>query len=143
MLTVKTSELNLVTTTNDALGHRVNVQFPINKHAGASESGVVYFEIAPGDKLATHTDSQEEVLYIVAGECEAHCGDEVCTLQAGDLAVIPAMIPHGVTKVIGDETLKVVGFFAGSTIVSTFDEPLEPVGQRILEQAPVPAPVPA
>jgi len=30
-------------------------------------------------------------------------------------------------------------FFAGSTIVSTFDEPLQPLGERILEQAPVPA----
>ena len=139
MLTVKTTKLDLIQTTNESLGHRVSVQFPINKHAGAAESGVVYFEIAPGDKLATHTDSQEEILYIVAGECEAHAGDEVCRLQAGDLAVIPAMVPHGVTKVIGDETLKVVGFFAGSTIVSTFDEPLEPVGERILEQAPVPA----
>jgi quercetin dioxygenase-like cupin family protein len=140
VLTVNINQLDLITTTNDALGHRVNVQFPINKHAGAAESGVVYFEIAPGDRLATHTDSQEEILYIVAGECEAHCGDEVCTLQAGDLAVIPAMVPHGVTKVIGDETLKVVGFFAGSTIVSTFEEPLEPVGERILEQMPVPVP---
>jgi len=139
MLTVKTTELDLIQTTNEALGHRVNVQFPINKHAGAAESGVVYFEIAPGDKLATHTDSQEEVLYIVAGECEAHAGDEVRRLQAGDLAVVPAMVPHGISKVIGDETLKVVGFFAGSTIVSTFDEPLDPVGERILEQAPVPA----
>jgi quercetin dioxygenase-like cupin family protein len=138
MLTVKTTELDLIQTTNEALGHRVNVQFPINKHAGAAESGVVYFEIAPGDKLATHTDSQEEVLYIVAGECEAHAGDEVRRLQAGDLAVVPAMVPHGISKVIGDETLKVVGFFAGSTIVSTFDEPLAPVGERILEQAPVP-----
>ena len=138
MLTVKTTELDLIQTTNEALGHRVNVQFPINKHAGAAESGVVYFEIAPGDKLATHTDSQEEILYIVAGECEAHAGDEVSHLQAGDLAVVPAMVPHGISKVIGDETLKVVGFFAGSTIVSTFDEPLAPVGERILEQAPVP-----
>ena len=138
MLTVKTTELDLIQTTNEALGHRVNVQFPINKHAGAAESGVVYFEIAPGDKLATHTDSQEEVLYIVAGECEAHAGDEVRRLQAGDLAVVPAMVPHGISKVIGDETLKVVGFFAGSTIVSTLDEPLAPVGERILEQAPVP-----
>ena len=138
MLTVKTTELDLIQTTNEALGHRVNVQFPINNHAGAAESGVVYFEIAPGDKLATHTDSQEEVLYIVAGECEAHAGDEVRRLQAGDLAVVPAMVPHGISKVIGDETLKVVGFFAGSTIVSTFDEPLAPVGERIREQAPVP-----
>ena len=142
MLTVKTTELDLIPTTNESLGHRVNVAFPINKYAGAAERGVVYFEIAPGDRLATHTDSQEEILYIVSGECEAHAGDEVCRLEAGDLAVIPAMVPHGVTKVIGDEPLKVVGFFAGSTIVSTFEEPLQPVGLRVLEQG-APAPVPA
>lgn len=142
MLTVKTPELDLLETTIDSLGHRVHVAFPVNKYAGAAESGVVYFEIAPGDRLATHTDSQEEILYIVAGECEAHVGDEVGRLQAGDLAVIPAMVPHGVTRVTGDETLKVVGFFAGSTIVSTFDEPLAPVGLSVLEQG-APAPVPA
>ena len=142
MLTVKTTELDLLETTNDTLGHRVRVAFPINKYAGAAESGVVYFEIASGDRLATHTDSQEEILYIVSGACEAHAGDEVCRLEAGDLAVIPAMVPHGVVRVIGDEPLKVVGFFAGSTIVSTFDEPLAPVGLRILEQG-APAPVPA
>ena len=106
----------------------MDVAFPINKYTGAADSAVVYFEIAPGDWLATHTDSQEEILYIVAGECEAHAGDEVCRLAAGDLAVIPAMVPHGVAKVLGDETLKVVGFFAGSTIISTFDEPLRADG---------------
>jgi quercetin dioxygenase-like cupin family protein len=139
MLTVKTTELDLIQTSNDSLGHRVNVAFPINKYAGAADSGVVYFEIAPGDKLATHTDSEEEILYIVAGKGEAHAGDEAGVLSAGDLAVIPAMVPHGIANV-GDETLKVVGFFAGATIVSTFDEPLQPIGLRQMEQG-APAPV--
>jgi len=142
MLTVKTTELDLIATSNESLGHRVDVAFPINKYTGAADSAVVYFEIAPGDGLATHTDSQEEILYIVSGECEAHAGDEVCRLAAGDLAVIPAMVPHGVTKVLGSEPLKVVGFFAGSTVISTFDEPLEPVGLRVMEQG-APAPVTA
>ena len=133
MLTVKTTQLDLITTTNEALGHRVNVQFPINKHAGAAESGVVYFEIAPGDRLATHTDSQEEILYIVAGEGEAQCGDERGRVSAGDLAVIPSMVPHGIANT-GDETLKVVGFFCDSHIVSTFGEPLQPMGQSALTQ---------
>ena len=35
-----------------------------------------------------------------------------------------------------------MGFFAGSTVISTFDEPLEPVGLRVMEQG-APAPVTA
>ena len=38
------------------------------------------------------------------------------------------MVPHGIANV-GDETLKVVGFFCESQIESTFVEPLEPMGQ--------------
>jgi hypothetical protein len=34
----------------------------------------------------------------------------------------------------GDETLKAVGFFCDSHIVSTFDEPLQPMGQSSLTQ---------
>jgi quercetin dioxygenase-like cupin family protein len=75
----------------------------------------------------------------VAGNGEAHAGDETGVLSAGDLAVIPAMVPHGIANT-GDETLKVVGFFAGATIVSTFDEPLQPIGLRQMEQG-APAPV--
>ncbi len=60
-------------------------------------------------------------------------------VAAGDLAVIPAMVPHGV-KNVGDEPLKVVGFFSEATIVSSFDEPIQPVGLSVLEQgAPAPA----
>ena len=139
MLTAKTTELDLLETTIDSLGHRVRVAFPINKYAGAADSGVVYFEIEPGDLLATHTDSAEEILYVVAGEGEAHAGDETIRVAAGDLAVIPAMVPHGV-KNVGDEPLKVVGFFSEATIVSSFDEPIQPVGLSVLEQgAPAPA----
>ena len=60
-------------------------------------------------------------------------------MRAGDLAVIPSMVPHGIANT-GDETLKVVGFFCDSHIVSTFDEPLQPMGQSSLTQgAPVAA----
>ena len=115
----------------------VRVNFPINKAAGSDDSAVVYFEIAPGDRLASHTDSEEEVLYIVAGEAEATVGDETGRVHAGDLAVIPAMIPHGLVNT-GDETVKVVGFFSGAVITSTFEEPVQPVGQAQLVQEPIP-----
>jgi hypothetical protein len=49
------------------------------------------------------------------------------------------MVPHGLVNV-GDEPVKVVGFFCESEIVSTFDEPIQPIGQAALTQgAPVPA----
>ena len=133
MLTASTPKLELTTTSVDGdPEHRVHVDFPINVHTGSADSAVVYFEIDPGDKLATHTDSAEEVLYVIQGEAEAHAGDETGRLTAGDLAVIPAMVPHGVRNV-GDTRLKVVGFFSEARIVSRFGAALQPVGARVLE----------
>jgi mannose-6-phosphate isomerase-like protein (cupin superfamily) len=143
MQTVTTGALELIPVSFGAPGARVNVSFPLNRWAGTADSGVVYFEIAPGDHLATHTDSAEEILYIVTGTGEATCGDERGVVTAGDLAVIPAMVPHSVRN-IGDETLRVVGFFSESRIVSTFAEPVQPIGLATLEMgAPDGAPVPA
>ena len=143
MLTVHTPDLDLMNATQPEGRMSVHVNFPINTHTGAADSAVVYFEIDPGEKLATHTDSAEEVLYIVQGEAEAHAGDETGRLTAGDLAVIPAMVPHGVRNV-GDTRLKVVGFFTESKIISTFEEPLHPAGAAQLEMgAPPPAVVAA
>jgi quercetin dioxygenase-like cupin family protein len=114
------------------------VNFPINKTAGSADSAVVYFEIEPGDRLATHTDSEEEVLYIVSGTGEAEVGDERGVVSTGDLAVVPALVPHGLRN-IGDERLRVVGFFSGAEIESVFDEPVQPVGATTMIQAPIPA----
>jgi len=141
MLTAKTTDLDLmqVWLDSDPESARLRVTFPINKWTGSSDSAVVYFEIEPGDRLARHTDSAEEVLYIVSGEAEAEIGDERGRIAAGDLAVIPAMVPHGLVNV-GDQTVKVVGFFSESEIVSTFDEPMQPIGASVLNQgAPSPA----
>jgi quercetin dioxygenase-like cupin family protein len=140
MLTVSTSDLELTQVTQDTPGQMcVSVTFPINKYAGSADSAVVYFKIEPGDRLATHTDSAEEILYIVTGEAEAHVGDERGRLRAGDLAVIPAMAPHGLVSV-GNETLEVVGFFSEAEVESTFDEPLQPIGlARMTQGAPAPA----
>ena len=143
MLTAKTTELELtqIWFDSDPERARLRVAFPINTWAGSRDSAVVYFEVKPGDRLARHTDSAEEILYIVAGEAEAEVGAERGSLTAGDLAVIPAMVPHGLVNV-GTETVKVVGFFSESEIISSFDEPVQPVGLAVLNQG-APAPVPA
>src|SRR4051812_44444730 len=128
MLTASTSDLSLgeAYLESDSRG-RVFPAFPINCFTGAEHTAVVYFEVQPGDYLPTHTDSAEEILYIVAGEGEALVGDERAPVRAGDLAVVPEMVPHGIANT-GDVTLKVVGFFCESEIVSTFVETLQPMG---------------
>jgi quercetin dioxygenase-like cupin family protein len=143
MLTAKTTELELMQGwfDSDPEHARARVAFPINKWAGSNDSAAVYFEVEPGDRLARHTDSAEEVLYIVAGEAEAEVGDERGRLTAGDLAVIPTLVPHGLVNV-GTETVKVIGFFSASEIISSFDEPVQPFGLAVLNQG-APAPVSA
>jgi quercetin dioxygenase-like cupin family protein len=141
MLTAKTSELELMQGWFDSdPGHtRVRVTFPLNKWAGSADSAAVYFETEPGKRLAEHTDSAEEILYVVAGDAEAHVGADRGRFAAGGLAVIPAMVPHGVVNV-GTETLKIVGFFSESEIISTFNESVQPFGAAVLNQgAPPPA----
>jgi quercetin dioxygenase-like cupin family protein len=140
MLTAKTTDLELMQGwfDSDPDHARVRVAFPINKWAGARDSAVVYFEVKPGDRLARHTDSAEEILYLVAGEAEAEVGDQRGRLTTGDLAVIPAMVPHGLVNV-GTETLKVVGFFSESEVISTFNEPVQPFGAAVLNQGAPPA----
>ena len=139
MLTVNTTTLNLVETwlDSDPEHVRVNVNFPLNRAAGTEGGAVVYFEIEPGHRLGSHTDSPEEILYIVAGTAEAEVGDERGVVTAGDLAVIPAMVPHAVRN-IGDETLKVVGFFSEPDVTSRFDEPVQPIGQSVVTMEPIP-----
>ena len=144
MLTVRTQDLELMEAwiESDSEHARVRPAFPINEHTGGIDGGVVYFELEPGKRLATHTDSPEEILYIVAGTAEAEVGDERGVVSAGDLAVVPAMVPHGLRN-IGDDTVKVVGFFTDSHIVSTFEEPLMPAGVAQLEMGAAPPSVTA
>jgi quercetin dioxygenase-like cupin family protein len=118
----------------------LRVQFPIHSGTGTAASAVVYFEIDPGAFLPTHTDSSEETLLILDGEGEAWVGDETAQLAKGQMAVVPAMAPHGI-KNTGSELLRCVGFFAGSTVVHTFPE--IPDGPQVfVTGAPVPIALP-
>jgi len=85
--------------------------------------------LEPGEHLGSHTDSAEEILLILEGQGEATIGDERAPVQTGTIAVVPALVPHSV-KNIGEETLRVVGFFSSSTVLSVFADPMEPFGTR-------------
>jgi quercetin dioxygenase-like cupin family protein len=126
-------ELNEGWVDSDAERYRVHFTFPINAATGADDSAVVYFELEPGKSLAIHTDSAEEILYIVSGTAIAHVGEESGHMKAGDLAVIPALVPHGLDNV-GDDTVRVVGFFSAAEIESVFSEPVQPVDATVIQQ---------
>jgi mannose-6-phosphate isomerase-like protein (cupin superfamily) len=79
------------------------------------------------------------LIYTISGVAAAEVGEERGTVRAGDLAVIPAMVPHGLVNV-GEERLRVVGFFSESEITSTFGEPIQPIGlAELVQGAPAPA----
>ena len=115
---------------------RVRVNFPFFVGNGTMSTAVVYFELDPGHMLGTHTDSAEEILLILEGEAEISLGDEQGRFSAGEMALVPAMVPHGLRNV-GDETVRVVGFFSSNVVMSTFDQPMMPFGQRVVGTPPV------
>ncbi len=110
-------------------GMRVRASFPISSGTGTKSTAVVYFELEPGEHLGSHTDSAEEVLLVVSGRGQATIGEEEAAVETGTLAVVPALVPHSV-KNTGEETLRVVGFFSSSAVLSIFDEPMEPFATR-------------
>ncbi len=115
---------------------RLKVNFPFFVGTGTKSTAIVYFEIEPGHRLGTHTDSAEEILLILEGEAEVSLGNEQGQISAGEMALVPAMVPHGMRNV-GEETVRVVGFFSSNVVVSTFDQPMMPFGQRIVGTPPV------
>lgn len=105
--------------------------FPLVGVPGTESSGMVYFEIAPGDNLALHTDSPDEILIVLSGTARATVGDETGELPAGSVAFVPGMVPHGFES-IGDEPLRCVGIFTDSEVYSTFEYAMQPFGTRIV-----------
>lgn len=106
---------------------RVKGAFPFSAATGNKNTAMVCVEIAPGNRLATHTDSAEEILVILAGEVEVTVGEAQGRASTGDMALVPAMIPHAVRN-IGNETVRMLGIFSSNTVMSTFDQPLLPIG---------------
>ena len=115
---------------------RVKVNFPFFLGTGTKNTAVVYFEIEPGYRLGTHTDSAEEILLILEGEAEVSLGDEPGRVSAGEMALVPAMVPHSLRNT-GNETVRVTGFFSSNVVVSTFDLPMMPFNQRVVGTPPV------
>lgn len=121
---------------------RPRVAFPQHSAVGSASTATVYFELEPGSRVGSHTDSAEELLLILEGDGEATIGDEQGRAGAGTLLTVPAMEPHDIRNV-GTGTLRVLGFFSASTVVATFTLPLAPGGPQVFViGAPLPLAVP-
>ncbi len=137
MISVQISELELMEAWyEDDPTMRVRVNFPFFVGNGTMSTAAVYFELEPGYRLGSHTDSAEEILLILEGEAEVSLGDEQGRLSAGEMALVPAMVPHGLRN-LGDKTVRVLGFFSSNVVVSTFDQPMMPFNQRVVGTPPV------
>lgn len=138
--TLSLEDLELVQVTQSDSDMDVRVNFPFSPAFPATTGmeldgghNVVYFEIEPGKELATHEDSPEELIVCLAGdEIQAWAGDAEGVVSAGDLAVIPALAPHGFRNT-GEETARFLGIFSDSTLVAEFESELEPFGERIVK----------
>jgi quercetin dioxygenase-like cupin family protein len=114
------------------MGGGLSVTFPFSSATGCADTAAVYMVFEPGGALPEHTDSAEEWLLVLEGTVEATVGEETGVLEANQLALVPALVPHSARNV-GDGPARILGFFGASTNLGVFTDPLGgPGGPQIL-----------
>lgn len=108
---------------------QVTGNFALYSAVGTKSGAAVYFELEPGKELGAHTDSAEEIVYVIDGTIEATLGNEKDSLSSGDLGIVPVMERHNFRNV-GTNTAKVIGFFSSPNVVSTFEKVFMPANLR-------------
>jgi mannose-6-phosphate isomerase-like protein (cupin superfamily) len=114
---------------------RLRADFPLFRGHGTTDSALVYFELDEDSHVGTHTDSAEEIVLVLDGTAEAVMAERSVALGRHELIVIPRGVAHDVRNV-GTGVVRAVGFFAQGEVESTFEEPLEPSGERVFRVPP-------
>ena len=115
--------IDLNTIEAQEMGGGLSVTFPFSSADGMTDTATVLQVYEPGGVLPEHTDSAEEWLLILEGTFEATVGDATVLLTEGQLAFVPALVPHSGVN-IGEGQARVLGFFSASTNIAHFTEPL-------------------
>jgi len=124
----------------DDPNRKVAGNFALYSAAGTKSGAAVYFELEPGKELGAHTDSAEEIVYVIDGTVEATLGNnDKASLSAGELGVVPVMERHNFRNV-GTNTAKDIGFFSSPNVVSTFEKVFVPGDFREFDTTKLPAP---
>ncbi|HXK93730.1 MAG TPA: cupin domain-containing protein [bacterium] len=65
--------------------------------------------LRPGQEQKEHTHAgNDKIYYMLSGTCQARIGEEIRTLAAGQLAVAPAGMIHGVRNESAEEAVLLV-----------------------------------
>ena len=120
--------LPLLDAWTEAEEERWQIGFPQHEAGGLVTIAIV---LQPGDRLAPHTDSADELFVVVEGEVEIEAGGERRTIAAPGLATAPALVTHRVRNV-GASEARIVAVFAAERVESVFERPVQPSGQREL-----------
>lgn len=100
---------------------------------GAAESGSSLLEVDEGRRLPRHVDTAEETIVVLSGRAEVEVAGERAEVRAGGIALVPKEVPHEVRNV-GSETLRFVAIYAGTDVVTRYEQPVQPAGDA--ERAP-------
>lgn len=141
MLKVNLEKLEKMTNhgADDDPDRGVTGNFALYSNAGTKSGSVVYFELESGKELGSHTDSTEEIIYIMDGTVEATIAGNKDAISKGELGVVPVMEPHNFRNK-GSNTAKVIGFFSSPNIVSTFEKVFMPANFREFDTTKLPGP---
>jgi quercetin dioxygenase-like cupin family protein len=118
---------------------KVNGNFALYSAAGTKSGSAVYFELEPRCELGDHTDSAEEIIYVIDGTIEATVGKEKEHISRGEVGVVPVMESHNFRNV-GSNTAKVIGFFSSPNVVSTFEKVFLPMNFKEFDTTKLPVP---
>jgi quercetin dioxygenase-like cupin family protein len=101
MLKINLQRLEKMTNngTEDEPHRHVTGNFALYSAAGTKSGSVVYFELEPDCELGNHTDSAEEIIYVVDGDIEATIGKERDRISKGELGAVPVMESHNFRNV--------------------------------------------
>jgi quercetin dioxygenase-like cupin family protein len=97
---------------------------------GSERSATVYFTIPPGKRLGRHTDTAEEIQFILSGSGVLRLDDGDRPIRAGDVAVLEIGVAHDLVNE-GSDDLRVVGFFAAPQVEQHWDEPIDADGSKV------------
>jgi len=129
---LKELELNEFVGISDSSQH-CKATFPLIGAHGSQDLATVYFELEPGDQLGRHTDSAEELLFIIEGDVEVEVGGEIKGASSRSIALVPTMVPHNIRNT-GTSKAKVMGFFGGANnIVATFEQAMSPTNTNVVD----------
>ena len=83
--------------------------------SGADKSATVYFAVPPGKRLGRHTDTTEEMQFILGGSGDLLRDDGATPIRAGDVFVLPEGTAHDLENT-GSEDLRVIAFFSSPQV---------------------------